>query len=252
VNSDPAGRRNAENGVALVSGASRGLGLGITQALLANGYKVGAFSRSASVETDGLVNQFQGRYAFATVDLSDVRGTAALVDSVQTNLGPISVLVNNAGTLHEAIFARQDVETIDRLIDVNLRGTMMLTRHVSRGMMIRRCGRIINISSIVSIRGYKGTVAYAATKGAINAMTRALARELGGRNVTVNSIAPGYLKTDLTASMTEKQLSQVTRRTPLGRLGQVDDVVSLVLFLISPAASFITGQTIIVDGGLTT
>jgi 3-oxoacyl-[acyl-carrier protein] reductase len=238
-------------GVALVSGGSRGLGLGIAEALLKNGFKVGAFSRSSSDETARLAKQFERRYLFSTVDLSDPKQSKALVDTVHSSLGPISILINNAGAIHESIFARQDVEKINRLIDVNLRGTMMLTRYVSRGMMIRATGRIINVSSIAAIRGYKGTVAYAATKGAIDAMTRALARELGGRNVTVNSIAPGYLQTDLTASMTEKQLSQVIRRTPLERLGQVDDVVGLVLFLISPAASFITGQTIVVDGGLT-
>jgi 3-oxoacyl-[acyl-carrier protein] reductase len=238
--------------VALVSGASRGLGLAITKAILARAHnKVAGFSRSLSAEADALVKQFPGRFAFKEVDLSDARKTSDLVDSVQDSLGPITVLINNAGMLHEAIFARQDVDIIDRIIDVNLRGTLMLTRYVSRGMMVRQSGRIINISSIVGIRGYKGTVAYSATKGAIDAMTRALARELGGRNVTVNSIAPGYLKTDITASMTEVHLKQIIRRTPLGRLGEVDDVVGLVLFLISPEGSFISGQTIVVDGGLT-
>jgi 3-oxoacyl-[acyl-carrier protein] reductase len=251
MNSVAAGPENADSRVALVSGASRGLGLGITKALLAGGYKVGAFSRSSSAETAGLMTQFPGRYFFAEADLADARKTSSLVDLVQENLGPVSVLVNNAGMLHEAVFARQEIDTIDRLINVNLRGTLMLTRQVSRGMMIRAAGRIVNISSIVSIRGYKGTVVYAATKGAIDAMTRALARELGGRNITVNSIAPGYLETDLTGSMTEKHLSQVTRRTPLRRLGQVDDVLGLVMFLISSDASFITGQTVVVDGGLT-
>src|SRR5262245_7184168 len=154
------------------------------------------------------MNQFRGQYSFGEADLADVRKTSDFVQRVQDSLGPVTVLVNNAGALHEAIFARQNIETIDRLIDVNLRGPMLLTRHVSRGMMIRGAGRIINISSIVSIRGYKGTVAYSATKGGLDAMTRALARELGGRNVTVNSIAPGYLQTDLTAQMTKKHLGQ--------------------------------------------
>jgi 3-oxoacyl-[acyl-carrier protein] reductase len=122
---------------------------------------------------------------------------------------------------------------------------------VVRGMMIRRYGRIINISSIVSVSGYTGTVAYSATKGAIDAMTRALARELGGRNITVNSVAPGYMDTELTKQMSQDHLRQIVRRTPLGRPGRVEDVVGLVTFLISPAASFISGQTIVVDGGLT-
>ena len=154
-------------------------------------------------------------------------------------------------TLRGGNVARQSVDAIDRMLDVNLRGTLLLTREVIRGMMIRQKGWIINISSIVGLSGYKGTVTYSATKGAVDAMTRALARELGPRNIIVNSIAPGYLQTDLTASMNPKQLDQVIRRTPLGRLGRVEDVIGLVLFLISPEASFISGQTIVVDGGLT-
>ena len=120
-----------------------------------------------------------------------------------------------------------------------------------RGMMIRRFGRVVNISSIVGIRGHKGTAVYSATKAGIDAMTRALARELGGRNITVNCVAPGYMDTEMVASMNPLHLRQMIRRTPLGRLGTVDDVVGAVAFLLSDAAAFITGQTLVVDGGLT-
>jgi len=250
VTGDPS-RVNAEDRVALVSGGSRGLGLGITKALLGSGHKVAAFSRSKSAETHSLTKEFPDHFHFAEANLANPEEVSKFVGTVQDRLGPIAVLVNNAGFLNEGILARQSVDVIDRMLDVNLRGTLLLTREVIRGMMIRQRGWIINISSIVSLSGYKGTVAYSATKGAVDAMTRALARELGPRNILVNSIAPGYLQTDLTASMNPKQLDQVIRRTPLGRLGRVEDVIGLVLFLISPEASFISGQTIVVDGGLT-
>lgn len=240
-----------ESNVVLVSGGSRGLGLGVVQALLLAGYKVATFSRSRSDAVDKLSEAYADRFRYIEADMADAVGFALLVQRVEKALGPVSVLINNAGAVHEALLPRQPVEMIDALIAVNLRGTLLLTRQVCRGMMIRQYGRIINISSIVSVSGYKGTAAYSATKGGIDAMTRALARELGGRNITVNSVAPGYMETELTAAMSAKHLAQIVRRTPLGRPGRVDDVVGAIMFLISPAASFISGQTIVIDGGLT-
>jgi len=241
----------SEPPVVLVSGGSRGLGLGLARALLGDCRKVATFSRSASPDVRSLGKEFPDTFRFVEADIADPAQTAGVIADVEQSLGPIGVLVNNAAVVNEELLARQAVEDIDRLIDINLRGTLLLTRQVVRGMMIRRYGRIINISSIVSVSGYKGTVAYSATKGAIDAMTRALARELGGRNITVNSVAPGYMETELTKQMSQDHLSQIVRRTPLGRPGGVEDVVGLVKFLISPAASFISGQTIVVDGGLT-
>jgi 3-oxoacyl-[acyl-carrier protein] reductase len=237
--------------VVLVSGGSRGLGLGLVRTLLADGRKVATFSRSASPDIKALHQEFPNSFRFVEADIADQDKTAKMIAAIEQSLGPIGVLVNNAAIVNEALLARQAVDDIDRLIDINLRGTLLLTRQVVRGMMIRRYGRIINISSIVSVSGYKGTVAYSATKGAIDAMTRALARELGSRNITVNSVAPGYMETELTKQMSEDHLRQIVRRTPLGRPGQVEDVVGLVTFLMSPAASFISGQTIVIDGGLT-
>ena len=237
--------------VVLVSGGSRGLGLGLVRALLGYGHKVATFSRSTSPDVRSLGKEFPDTFRFVEADIADQDQTAGVIAEAEQSLGPIGVLVNNAAVVNEALLARQAVEDIDRLIDINLRGTLLLTRQVVRGMMIRRYGRIINVSSIVSVSGYKGTVAYSATKGAIDAMTRALARELGGRNITVNSVAPGYMDTELTKQMSQDHLRQIVRRTPLGRPGNVEDVVGLVTFLMSPAASFISGQTIVVDGGLT-
>ena len=236
--------------VVLVSGGSRGLGLAVVEALLGQGHKVATFSRRATADTERLSAANPNCFASMVGDLGDPEAFPGLVRESEERLGPLTALVNNAGTLHEALLGRQPIEAIDRVINVNLRGTLLLTRQAIRGMMVRQRGRIVNISSIVSVSGYKGTAAYSATKGGIDAMTRALARELGGRNITVNSIAPGYMKTELTATIDLAQLRQIVRRTPLGRLGRVEDVVGLVLFLLSDAAAFISGQTIVVDGGL--
>ena len=146
---------------------------------------------------------------------------------------------------------QQSDEDIDSLIDINLRGTIALTRSVVRGMLIRRYGRIVNVSSIVSMRGYKGVAVYSATKAAIDGMTRSLARELGRRNITVNSVAPGYMETELVSHLEKGQLDSVSRRTPLGRLGKPEDIVGAIRFLLSNEASFLTGQTLVIDGGLT-
>lgn len=237
--------------VALISGGSRGLGLGIAKELLAIGWKVTSFSRQPTPESRAVKNEHGPSVRFLTADLGDVSAVDDVVRTVEEEFGRIDALINNAGIVDEAILARQSVDQIDRLLRTNLRGTLMLTRRAARGMMIRGFGRIVNISSIVAVRGYTGTAAYAATKGGIDAMTRALARELGGRNITVNSIAPGYMDTDMTRGMNQKQLKSILRRTPLGRVGAVEDVAGLAAFLLSDRAAFISGQTIVVDGGLT-
>jgi 3-oxoacyl-[acyl-carrier protein] reductase len=237
--------------VTLVSGGSRGLGLGIVKALLSIGHRVCTFSRRETPEIKELRAAYPDAFMFLPGDMANPETFSALVKAFESQLGRLTGLVNNAAIVAEELLARQNEDDIERLLNVNLRGPLMLTRQAVRGMMINGHGRVVNISSIVSVSGYKGTAAYSATKGGVNSMTRALARELGGRGITVNAVAPGYMETELVAEMDPKHLKQIVRRTPLGRAGQVDDVVGVVLFLLSDAASFVSGQTIVVDGGLT-
>lgn len=235
----------------LISGGSRGLGLGIAKVLLARGERVVAFSRRPSPETERLEKEARGVFRFMPGDLGDIDGLKRLVKTVEREVGPITGLVNNAGMTFEALLVLQSEADINRIIDLNLKGTMMLTREVTKHMMVRRFGRVVTISSVTGIRGYKGTVPYSAAKAGLLGMTRALARELGGRNITVNAVCPGYMETDMVNDMNPRQLKQIVRRTPLGRAGQVEDVAGVVAFLLSDAARFVSGQTITVDGGLT-
>jgi 3-oxoacyl-[acyl-carrier protein] reductase len=183
--------------------------------------------------------------------MADADSLSRVVAGVEKELGPIDALINNAGIAYDGVLAGMPPESIEKLIQVNLTGALLLTRLVVRRMLLRGSGNIINVSSIIGLRGYSGLAAYSATKGGLDGMTRALARELGSRQIRVNSIAPGYLETEMTHSLSDFQRDQVIRRTPLGRLGVPADVVGVVLFLLSPASSYMTGQTLVVDGGVT-
>lgn len=234
----------------IVSGASRGLGQALARALLGAGYRVSTFSRGPTDFTRELESRPDAYYACC--DAADAGGLERFVQRAETRLGTPYGLVNCAGVARDGVLATMPPGQIDELVRINLAGALHLTRIVARRLLIaRRGGAVLNISSIVGRRGYSGLSAYAATKAGMDGMTRALARELGERGVRVNSLAPGYLETDMTTALDDRQRMQIVRRTPLGRLGCAADVSGAALFLLSDAAAFITGQVLVVDGGLT-
>jgi 3-oxoacyl-[acyl-carrier protein] reductase len=237
----------------LVTGGSRGLGAGIVTGFLRDGARVATCSRSATAEIEAWQQDpaNAGRFLYRAFDLADREAGTAYVKQVIEQFGCIDVLVNNAGVAHADTLALTADADIDLVIDLNLRATLNITRAVSRHMLARRSGSIVNISSIVGLSGYRGLTVYSATKAALDGFTRSLARELGSRDIRVNSVAPGYLRTDMSHGLDEQQLGQIVRRTPAGRLGEPADVYAAVRFLSSPEAAFITGHTLVVDGGLT-
>jgi 3-oxoacyl-[acyl-carrier protein] reductase len=240
-------------GCVLISGGSRGLGAGLVEDFLRAGDRVATFGRTRTerVERWESAPETKGRFRFAEIDATDSEACRDYTRALARELGPIRVLVNNAGMALEGLLPLFSEEDMDRVIDLNLKAVISLTRHVVRPMLLLDWGRVINISSIVGLSGYRGLSVYGATKAALDGFTRALARELGVKRITVNSVAPGYLRTEMTENMDPDQMEQIVRRTPLGRLGEVDDVAPVVRFLASPAGGFITGQTIVIDGGIT-
>lgn len=240
-----------DDGVVLVSGGSRGLGLAIVKSLLDHGYKVATFSRRPGEALEQLKDKYGERLGFREGDMSDAASLSEVVKTVEREIGPIEALINNAGIAVDGVLATMQPGQIEQVIAVNLTGTLLLTRLVVRQMVVRSRGSIINISSIIGLRGYSGLAAYSATKAGLDGMTRGLARELGPRNIRVNSIAPGYLETEMTHGLDDTQRNQIVRRTPLGRLGTADDIVGSIRFLLSPESCFITGQVITIDGGIT-
>jgi 3-oxoacyl-[acyl-carrier protein] reductase len=243
----------AQSQVALVTGGSKGLGVGIVEAYLAAGYCVETCSRSSTDQVRAWENdpEYKERFHFATADVSKKEDAERFVKDAAKRWGRIDVLVNNAGVARDGVIALFGDDDIDTVIDLNMKGTIYVTRAASRVMLRQHSGSSVNISSIVGLSGYRGLTVYGATKAALDGFTRALARELGSRNITVNSVAPGYLRTEMSHGLDEEQLNQIARRTPMGRLGDPSDVARAVLFLTDPANNYLTGQVIVVDGGLT-
>lgn len=237
--------------VIIISGGSRGLGCSLVERLLKQGCRVATFSRSANAFITEMQEHHADRFYWEAVDACDGERMKAFVKTVYRKFGGIHGLVNNAGVSRDQLISMTSDEEIDTLLDVNLKSALRLTRNVSRVMIRQKQGSIVTISSVIGQRGYKGAAVYAATKAALDGMTRAVARELGPKAVRVNSIAPGFLETDMTAEIPDAQRAQIIRRTPLGRLGNVAEVTNLAVFLLGDEASFITGQTITADGGLT-
>ncbi len=231
----------------IVSGGSRGLGQAIVADLLAAGHHVATFSRSSTEFVSGLSGQ--ARFHFAAVDAEDMTALHRFVADIHARWGRIDGLVNNAGLAYDGVLALSSEEHISRMLNVNLRAAIILAKECTRLMLLQSSGSVINISSIIAERGFSGLATYAATKAGMIGFTRSLARELGPRGIRVNAIAPGYLETEMSASLDDSQRNQIIRRTPLGRLGTAADVVPLVRFLLADDSRFMTGQVLTVDGG---
>jgi 3-oxoacyl-[acyl-carrier protein] reductase len=235
----------------LVSGGTRGLGSALVENLLADGWRVATFGRSESPAIAAAREKFGAQLHFAPVDAADCDAVGRFAAAAGDRFGGLDALVNNAAVGVEGILTLTRASDLHAAIAVNLESAVVLAQAASKFMLRQHGGHIINISSINGIRGQRGVAVYSATKAGLDGLTRSLARELGGRGIRVNSVAPGYLATDMTKGLSDERKQQIIRRTPLGRLGTVDDVVGVVRFLLSPAAGFVTGQTIVVDGGLT-
>jgi 3-oxoacyl-[acyl-carrier protein] reductase len=238
--------------VALVTGATRGIGKAIAVAVGQAGATVigtattdaGAQSIAEYLAPAGIA----GRGAM--LDVTDGTAVDALVATVEKEFGAVSILVNNAGITRDNLLARMKDAEWDAVIDTDLKSVFRLSRAVLRGMMKARAGRIISITSVVGSSGNPGQINYSAAKAGIAGLTRSLAREIGSRAITINCVAPGFIDTDMTRALPEAQRGQLLAQIPLGRLGRPEDVAAAVLFLASPGASYITGATVHVNGGM--
>ena len=241
---------NLQNQVALVTGASRGIGKAIALELARQGAKVvgTATSESGAQAITAYLAEFGGQGM--VLNVTDAENCTAVIDAVQKNVGSIAILVNNAGITQDNLAMRMKDEEWDSVIATNLTAVGRLSRAVLRGMMKAKHGRIINITSVVGSSGNPGQMNYAAAKAGVAGMTRALAREIGSRNITVNCVAPGFIDTDMTKSLGDDQHAALLTQIPLGRLGQPEDIAHAVAFLAGPQAAYITGTELHVNGGM--
>lgn len=238
--------------VAIVTGASRGIGAAIADALAGAGAVVAgtATTEPGAAAIEERLQGISAGHAGEVLDVNDPQGAAALVSRVSSTLGVPTILVNNAGITRDQILMRMKEDEWDDVIETNLRSVFRLSKACLRGMMKARTGRIISIASVVGSMGNAGQTNYAAAKAGMMGFTRSLAREIGSRNITVNVVAPGFIDTDMTRALDEGQREALIKGIPLQRLGEPDDIAASVLFLASAQGSYITGQTLHVNGGM--
>lgn len=237
---------------AIVTGASQGIGRAIAIALAQNGANVACVARNADklAETAAAIAAVGRTAEVCSCDVTSSDSVQQVVDSVTEKWGKLHIVVNNAGITRDTLIPRMTDDDWDSVINTNLRGTFLFTRAVTRPMMQGRYGRIINIASVSGLTGNPGQSNYSASKAGVIGMTRSVAKELASRKITVNAVAPGFIETEMTEALGPVVLEEVKKRVPARRLGHVDDIAAAVLFLASPAASYITGQVLTVDGGL--
>jgi len=251
--STPALQVNLSDKTAIVTGASQGLGKAVALTLAANGARVACVARSVDKlnETVQQIEEAGGAAEAFACDVTDRESVDGLVDQVVEQWEKLDILVNNAGITRDTLLPRMSDDEWDAVINTNLRGCFLFARAASRYMMRARYGRIINMSSVSGLIGNPGQTNYSASKAGLIGLTRSLSRELAGRKVTVNAVAPGFIESDMTAALGDMIIDEAKKRIPAKRLGTADDVAAAVLFLAGDAASYVTGHVLTVDGGMT-
>jgi 3-oxoacyl-[acyl-carrier protein] reductase len=235
----------------IVTGATRGLGLAICKRLLVQSFKVVGAGRTPTEEIRSLLADHPETFFFEPLDLSQTAGLHAWVRQVIARHGSVFGLVNNAGVGHDGVLATMHESQISEMLKVNVEAPILLAKYCSRSMLLSRKGRIVNVSSIIASTGFSGLSVYAASKAALAGFTRSLARELGKAGITVNTLSPGYMQTDMTSGLQGEKLNQISRRSALGRLATVEDAAAAVAYLLSDATDAVTGTTLTVDAGST-
>lgn len=242
--------RELEGKVALVTGGSRGIGLAIAKAVAEGGATVAVIGRNGERAQSAAADLPGGGHAGYACDVSAPEQVKDTLARVEQDLGPVELLINNAGITRDNILLRMKDEEFDEVIAANLKGPFLFMRAVARGMMKRRSGVILNITSIVGLTGNPGQANYSASKAGLGALTKSVAKELASRGVRCNALAPGFIRTDMTDELSETQVDNLRSSIPMGSLGEPEDVADVARFLVGPGARYITGQILTVDGGM--